>query len=169
MVVTAAGACIVAAAAPVPAVADHSAATSWKPNLRIGPVKFNHSIPANIELLRKDANERFLVRLEGGGLVRGYLSSDPNTGVSGARSIWTTSRALSYRGVRVGMHWRRAKRKLGPSWRLLIADRCRALNTSALREDRTGPVSTQLFFSPTTGRISRIALNEITEFDLLCP
>ena len=48
-----------------------------------------------------------------------------------------------------------------------VFERCGWLNSSRLRTDSTGPVSTQLFFRRSTGRIYEIALNEITEIG--CP
>jgi hypothetical protein len=66
-----------------------------------------------------------------------------------------------------GIHWRTAKRLLGRGWAVRRSGRCGWLNSSRLRRDRTGPVSTQLFFRRSTGRIYEIALNEITEIG--CP
>ncbi len=132
-------------------------------------MKFNYPLPSSgVDVLHRGSNGRFVVRPEeSGGLIRGFLFADPNTGRKGARAIWTRSRLFTYRGVRVGLHWRTAKRRLGRGWRVRSGSGCGWLNSSALRRDRTGPVSTQLFFSRRTGRVFEIALNEITEIG--CP
>ena len=141
---------------------------TWRPNYRIGPVKFNHALPKSVDVVKRGPHGTFVVRPEGGGpAVRGILFQDPNTGRDGARSVWTRSRLISFRGVHVGMHWRTARKRLPGRWEVRRFARCGWLNSYRLRRDRTGPVSTQLFFRRTTGRIYEIALNEITEID--CP
>ena len=141
---------------------------SWRPNYRIGHVVFNRPLPDNVDVLRRGRAGYFALRPEGGGpVVRGYVFPDPNDGVPGARAIWTTSRDVRYRRVGVGSTWRFARRQLGRGWRVGRERRCGVLQSSRLRRDDVGPVSTQLYFSLRTGRIYRIALNEITE--LGCP
>lgn len=141
---------------------------TWRPNHHIGAVKFNYPIPREVEIVHQDQGGRFAVRPLGGGpVVRGILFEDPNTGRPGARAVWTRSTRVSYRGVRVGMHWRTARKKLPGRWTLTRLARCGWLGSHRLRRDRTGAVSTQLFFRRSTGRIYEIALNEITEIG--CP
>ena len=143
-------------------------ADTWRPNYRIGPVEFNQPLGDDVQVLSRGSGGRFAVRPRGGGpVVRGILFDDPNTGRKGARAIWTRSREISFRDVRVGIHWRTAKRLLPGRWRVMRLARCGWLNSSRLRTDSTGPVSTQLFFRRSTGRIYEIALNEITEIG--CP
>lgn len=158
-----------AAAALLAGVAPSVAAEpeTWRPNYRIGAVKFNRPLPREVEV---DRGERgaFAVRPLGGGpVVRGVLFEDPNSGRQGARAVWTRSSRITFRGVRVGLHWRTAKRRLPGRWTVRRLDRCGWLNSYRLRRDRTGPVSTQLFFRRGSGRIYEIALNEITEIG--CP
>jgi hypothetical protein len=141
---------------------------TWRPNYRIGPVKFNYALPEGVTVLSRGAQGRFAVRAESSGaVIRGYVFADPNTGRDGARTIWTESKLLSYRGVRVGSQWRKARHRLGQGFELHRGRGCSWLYTSGIRRDRTGAASTQLFFRPQTGRIFRIALDEITEVG--CP
>jgi hypothetical protein len=141
---------------------------TWRPNYRIGPVKFNRGVPSGVDEVDRDSDGSFAVRPQGGGpVVRGILFEDPNTGRLGARAVWTRSARIAFRGVRVGMHWRTAKRRLPGRWALRTGRGCGWLATFRLRRDRTGAVSTQLFFRRRTGRIYQIALNEITEVG--CP
>jgi hypothetical protein len=157
---------VVAVIAAAPAAAQTS--STWRPNFRIGPVQFNYPLPSNVEVLRRGPSGGFAVRPRGGGgIIRGFVFEDPNSGRDGARAIWTRSRLFSYRGVRVGLHWRTARRRLGRGWEVRSGRGCGWLNSHSLRRDRTGPVSTQLFFSRRTGRIFAIELNEITEIG--CP
>lgn len=159
----------VAAAALIAGAAPSIAAESdtWRPNYRIGAVRFNHPLPREVEVER-GAHGAFAVRPLGGGpLVRGILFEDPSTGRLGVRAVWTRSTRVSFRGVRVGTHWRTAKRRLPGCWTIRRGARCNWLNSYRLRRDRTGPVSTQLFFHRGSGRIYEIALNEITEIG--CP
>jgi hypothetical protein len=143
-------------------------ADTWRPNYRIGPVLFNHPLGDEVQILERDDGGRFAVRPRGGGpIVRGILFADPNSGETGARAIWTRSREIAFRGVQVGLHWRTARDRLPGRWTVQRFQRCGWLNSSRLRRDRTGPVSTQLFFRRSTGRIYEIALNEITEIG--CP
>jgi hypothetical protein len=143
-------------------------ADTWRANYRIGPVLFNHPLGDDVQVLERGTGGRFAARPRGGGpIVRGILFEDPNSGDKGARAIWTRSREISFHDVRVGVHWRTAKRRLPGRWTLKRFERCGWLNSSRLRRDRTGPVSTQLFFRRSTGRIYEIALNEITEIG--CP
>jgi hypothetical protein len=149
------------------AVGHTAQSNTWRANYRIGAVKFNHPIPRNVEVTR-GADGAFTVRPLGGGpVVRGILFADPNTGREGARAVWTRSTRLTFRGVRVGMHWRTARERLPGRWTVRRLVRCGLLGSSQLRRDRTGPVSTQLFFRRSSGRIYEIALNEITEVG--CP
>jgi hypothetical protein len=121
-----------------------------------------------VQVLDRGAGGRFAVRPRGGGpVVRGFLFPDPNSGRTGARAIWTRSTEIRFRGVHVGVHWRTAQRLLPGRWRVRRLTRCGWLYSSRLRRDRTGPVSTELFFRRSTGRIFEIALNEITEIG--CP
>ncbi len=141
---------------------------SWRPNLRIGPIVFNKRLPADVEVIRRRKSGLFAVRTSSGAVVRGVLFADPNNLPSpSARAIWTRSKQIEYRGVSVGDRWRRAKSKLGKRFKKVRTRRCSWLNSYKVR-GRTGPVSTQLYFSRRTGRITRIALNEITE-DIGCP
>jgi hypothetical protein len=143
-------------------------ADTWRPNYRIGPVLFNQPLGDEVQVVSRKSGGRFAARARGGGpIVRGSLFEDPNTGRVGARAIWTRSREIRFRRVRVGVHWRTAQRLLPGRWEVRRSGRCGWLNASRLREDRTGPVSTQLFFRRSTGRIYEIALNEITEIG--CP
>lgn len=143
-------------------------ADTWRPNYRIGPVLFNHPLGDDVQVLERDAGGRFAARPRGGGpIVHGILFEDPNSGAKGARAIWTRSREVAFRDARVGVHWRTAKRRLPGRWTVRRFAQCGWLNSSRLRQDRTGPVSTQLFFRRSTGRIYEIALNEITEIG--CP
>jgi hypothetical protein len=159
---------VLAATVPGATVASAAESDTWRPNYRIGPVKFNHPLPENVDEAVRGANGTFAVRPQGGGAtVRGILFQDPNTGREGARAVWTRSTRVSFRGVRVGMHWRTARARLPGRWEVRRSTRCGWLNSYRLRRDRTGPVSTQLFFRRSTGRIYEIALNEITEID--CP
>jgi len=136
---------------------------TWRPNYRIGPVKFNHPHPQGVETPGEFSTQP----LPGGPLIRGILFEDPNTGRLGVRAVWTRSARVSFRGVHVGMHWRTAQRRLPGRWTIRRGARCGWLNSYRLRRDRTGPVSTQLFFRRGSGRIYEIALNEITEIG--CP
>jgi hypothetical protein len=155
-------------AAFVTADAGGIVADTWRPNYRIGPVQFNQPLGDDVQVLRRGDGGRFAVRPRGGGaVVRGILFADPNSGRTGARAIWTRSREISFRDVRVGIHWRTAKQLLPGRWTVRRLGRCGWLNSSRLRTDSTGPVSTQLFFRRSTGRIYEIALNEITEIG--CP
>jgi len=139
-------------------------ADTWRPNYRIGPVLFNQDLGDDVQVVSRKSRGEFAARARGGGpIVRGILFEDPNTGRTGARAIWTRSKEITFRDVRVGIHWRRAKRLLPGRWTVKRFERCGWLNSSRLRQDRTGPVSTQLFFRRSTGRIYEIALNEITE------
>jgi hypothetical protein len=143
-------------------------ADSWRPNYRIGPVLFNHALADEVQVISRRSGGRFAARARGGGpIVRGILFEDPNTGVTGARAIWTRSREIIYHGIYVGVDWRTAKDHLPGRWTVRRLARCGYLTSSRLRKDRTGPVSTQLFFRRSTGRIYEIALNEITEIE--CP
>ena len=143
-------------------------ADTWRPNYRIGPVLFNQPFGDDVQVVSRKSGGRFAVRARGGGpIVHGILFEDPNNGETGARAIWTRSKEIRFRGVQVGVHWRTAKRRLPGRWTIRRLGRCGWLNSSRLREDRTGPVSTQLFFRRSTGRIYEIALNEITEIG--CP
>lgn len=152
----------------VTAVSDAIVADTWRPNYRIGPVLFNQPLGDELQVLGRTPGGEFTVRPRGGGpIVRGILFADPNSGRTGARAIWTRSREIVFHDVRVGIHWQTAKRLLGRGWSVRRAGRCSWLNSSRLRRDRTGPVSTQLFFRRSTGRIYEIALNEITEIG--CP
>ena len=141
---------------------------TWRPNYRIGPVKFNHELPGDVDEVERRPDGSFTVRPQGGGpIVRGILFEDPNTGRLGARAIWTRSSRVTFRGVRVGIHWRTARAKLPGRWTVRRRAGCGWLNSFQLRRDRTGAVSTQLFFRRRTGRVYEIALNEITEIG--CP
>jgi hypothetical protein len=143
-------------------------ADSWRPNYRIGPVLFNYPLGDDVQVLSRQAGGRFAVRPRGGGpVVRGLLFPDPNTGRTGARAVWTESRELSFHGVRVGIPWRTARDHLPGRWRVRRLRGCGFLYSSRLRRDRTGPVSTQVYFRRDSGRVFRIALNEITEIG--CP
>ena len=143
-------------------------ADTWRPNYRIGPVLFNQGLGDDVQVVSRKDGGQFAARARGGGpIVRGILFADPNTGRKGARAVWTRSREIAFRGVRVGVHWRTAKRLLPGRWTVRRLGSCGWLNSSRLRRDRTGPVSTQLFFRRSTGRIFEIALNEITEIG--CP
>jgi hypothetical protein len=143
-------------------------ADTWRPNYRIGPVLFNHPLGDDVLVISRKEGGRFAVRPRGGGpIVRGILFEDPNSGRTGARAIWTRSQEIRFRGVRVGAHWRTANRLLPGRWTVRRLGPCGWLNSHRLRRDRTGPVSTQLFFRRSTGRIYEIALNEITEIG--CP
>jgi hypothetical protein len=148
---------VVGLGAAVPA--GGAVSDTWRPNYRIGAVQFNYPPPVPVE--------------QGGGfateppIVRGVVSEDPNTGRRGVRAVWTRSKRIVFRGVRVGTHWRTAKRRLPGRWTVRRGVGCGWLNSSRLRTDRTGPVSTQLFFRRGSGRIFEIALNEITEIG--CP
>jgi hypothetical protein len=143
-------------------------ADTWRPNYRIGPVLFNHALGDEVQVISRKEGGRFAARPRGGGpIVRGILFEDPNSGRTGARAVWTRSTEVTFRGVQVGVHWRTAERRLPGRWTVRRAGRCGWLNSYRLRRDRTGPVSTQLFFRRSTGRIYEIALNEITEVG--CP
>ena len=143
-------------------------ADTWRPNYRIGPVLFNHPLGDEVQILDRKQGGEFAARPRGGGpIVRGILFDDPNDGRIGARAVWTRSREITFRGVQVGVHWRTARARLPGRWTVKRFARCGWLNSSRLRRDRTGPVSTQLFFRRSTGRIYQIALNEITEIG--CP
>ena len=143
-------------------------ADTWRPNYRIGPVTFNQALGDEVQVVSRKKHGEFAARARGGGpIVRGILFKDPNTGRTGARAVWTRSQEITFRGVHVGVHWRTAKRLLPGRWTVKRLTRCGWLNSSRLRQDATGPVSTQLFFSRSTGRIVEIALNEITEIG--CP
>jgi hypothetical protein len=156
--IAAAGALVLAATA-LGATSD-----TWRPNYRIGPVKFNHELPREVDELERRPDGSFTVRPQGGGpIVRGILFEDPNTGRLGARAIWTRSTRIAFRGVRVGIHWRTARARLPGRWTVHRRRGCGWLNSFQLRRDRTGAVSTQLFFRRRTGRIYEIALHEITE------
>jgi hypothetical protein len=156
--IAAAGALVLAATA-LCATSD-----TWRPNYRIGPVKFNHELPRDVDELERRPDGSFTVRPQGGGpIVRGILFEDPNTGRLGARAIWTRSTRIAFRGVRVGIHWRTARARLPGRWTVHRRRGCGWLNSFQLRRDRTGAVSTQLFFRRRTGRIYEIALHEITE------
>jgi hypothetical protein len=142
--------------------------STWRPNYRIGPIRFNYPLSDSVTVLSRGARGRFAIRAQpSGAVIRGYVFPDPNTGRDGARTIWTESKLLNYRGVRVGVNWRTARRRLGQGFELHRGRGCSWLNTSGIRRDRTGPASTQLFFRPRTGQIFRIALDEITEIG--CP
>ena len=150
------------------AVSDGVVADTWRPNYRIGPILFNQPLGDEVQVISRKSGGRFAARARGGGpVVRGILFEDPNSGQTGARAIWTQSKEIRFRGVQVGVHWRTAKNRLPGRWTLRRLGRCGWLNSSRLRDDRTGPVSTQLFFRRSTGRIYQIALNEITEIG--CP
>jgi hypothetical protein len=143
-------------------------ADTWRPNYRIGPVQFNYPLGDEVQVVDRKEGGRFAARARGGGpIVRGILFEDPNTGRTGARAVWTRSQEIRFRGVRVGVHWRTARRALPGRWEVRRGESCGWLNSSRLRRDRTGPVSTQLFFRRSSGRIYEIALNEITEIG--CP
>lgn len=144
-----------------------SAASTWRPNSHIGPIVFNNPIPDDADVIDKKSDGSFAVRADGGAIVRGIVFADPNTGVDGARAVWTTSKLVSYRGVHVGVNWQTAKQALGKRFKVVRHSRCGWLNSSSLSNDRTGPVSTQVYFSRKTGKVFRIALNEITEIG--CP
>ena len=142
-------------------------ADTWRPNYRIGPVLFNQPLGDDVQVLDRDSGGRFAVRPRGGGpVVRGILFDDPNTGRTGARAIWTRSKEIvPGRAGRCPLAHRQAPAP-GP----LDREAPRALRLAQLvpaAQDRTGPVSTQLFFRRATGRIFEIALNEITEIG--CP
>jgi hypothetical protein len=165
-VVVAVGAAAAIALAAATVLAAES--DTWRPNYRIGPVKFNHELPRGVDVIERRPDGSFAIRPQGGGpVVRGILFEDPNTGRPGARAIWTRSTRITFRGVRVGLHWRTARARLEGNWTVRRRSGCGWLNSFRLRRDRTGAVSTQLFFRRRTGRIYEIALNEITEIG--CP
>ena len=144
-------------------------ADTWRPNYRIGPVLFNQPLGDEVQVISRKSGGRFAARPRGGGpVVRGILFEDPNSGQTGERGRSGPARRRSPSATcRSGIHWRTAKRLLPGRWTVKRLARCGWLNSSRLRDDRTGPVSTQLFFRRSTGRIYEIALNEITEIG--CP
>jgi len=146
---------------------------TWRPNYRIGPVEFNKELPDGVQVISRDSDGWFVVRLANRAIVRGLLSADPNTNAPGIRYLYTRSRRLQYRGVRVGSSLRTARRQLGKRFKLQRIGRrgrkpyCRFFNAYSLDGDPTGgPVSTQVWIDR-TNRVWRISLDEITEIG--CP
>ena len=119
---------------------------------------------------RRKSGGRFAARPRGGGpIVRGILFDDPNSGAHGSESdLDDAPRRSGSAACGSGVHWRTAKRAAA---RALDRAAPRALRVAQLLPPAPatapGPVSTQLFFRRSTGRIYEIALNEITEIG--CP